>query len=212
MALEATHIRFALDLKDKYGVQNVERYVSGAIYPDSRYVTEVDRLATHPENYMEWDMKRIDDFRKGWFAHLLADHIQWDITKEFLPQVFEGTQGQGSERWVKHTAIKILQDLDDVKKFDIKQYLPFLSHIENPNGEDIEILKKYYDIFPKMYADPNAVNIDSCYEMWKEFGIGDELAKKMKLQAEEYGCDKAVMDAVVKIYPEMLKRANLKKE
>jgi len=30
MALEATHIRLALDLKDKYGVQNVERYVAGS--------------------------------------------------------------------------------------------------------------------------------------------------------------------------------------
>jgi hypothetical protein len=63
-----------------------------------------------------------------------------------------------------------------------------------------------------MYADPEKVNVDSCYEMWKEFGIGDELAVKVKLQAQEYGRDKAVMDAVVKIYPEMLKRANLKKE
>ena len=212
MALEATHIRFALDLKDKYGVQNVERYVAGAIYPDSRYVTEVDRLATHPEDYMEWDMNRINDFRKGWFAHLLADNIQWDITKEFLPQVFDGSQGQGGERWIKHTAIKILQDLDDVRKFDIKQYLPFLLHVENPNGEDIKTVERYNQIFPKMYADPEKVNVDSCYEMWKEFGIDDELAMKVKLQAEEYSRDNTVMDAVVKIYPEMLKRANLKKE
>jgi hypothetical protein len=206
MALEATHIRFALDLKDKYGVQDVERYVAGSIYPDSRYVTEVDRMATHPEDYMEWDMKRIDDFRKGWFAHLLADNIQWDITKKLLPQVFEGSQGQGGERWIKHTAIKILQDLDDVKKFNISQYLPYLAHIENPNGEDMKMMKQYYDIFPTMYANPGAVNIDSCYAMWKEFGIGDELAARVKVQAEQYSKDSTVMDAVVKIYPEMILR------
>lgn len=207
MALEATHIRFALDLKDKYGVQDIERYVSGTIYPDSRYVTKIDRMATHPEDYRAWDMKRIHDFKKGWFAHLLADDIQWGITKELLPQVFEGSQGQGGERWIKHTAIKILQDLDDVRKFDIKHYLPLLSHVENPNGEDIKMLEQYNQIFPKMYADPDKANIDNCYEMWKAFGIDDELANKVKLQAEEYSRDSAVMDVVAKIYPAMLLKA-----
>jgi hypothetical protein len=208
MALEATHIRFALDLKNKYGVKDIEKYVAGSIYPDSRYVTEVDRMATHPENYKDWDMKRIDDFRKGWFAHLLADNIQWDITKELLPRVFEGSQGQGGERWIKYTAIKILQDLDDVKKFDISQYLPYLAHIENPNGEDMKRMKQYYDIFPLMYGRPNAVDIDSCYRMWKAFGINDELAAKVKSQAEGYSQDESIMDTILKIYPAMLLRAN----
>lgn len=207
MALEATHIRFALDLKDKYGVKNIERYVSGVIYPDSRYVTEVDRAATHPEDYREWNLQQVDDFRKGWFAHLLADNIQWNVTKELLPQVFEGSQGQGGERWIKHTAIKILQDMDDVKKFDIKQYLPLLSHVENPNGENVAILKKYNDIFPKMYVDPNTVNLDSYDEMWKVFVIDDEIAMKLKSQAEAYSRDKAIMDTVIKIYPAMILRA-----
>lgn len=98
MALEATHIRFAFDLKAIYGVQDIERYISGAIYPDSRYITGVDRLITHPEHYRDWDLKNINDFQKGWFAHLLADDIQREIIKEFLPQVFEGAQGQGGER------------------------------------------------------------------------------------------------------------------
>lgn len=120
--------------------------------------------------------------------------------------IFEGSRGQGGERWIKYTAIKILQDLDDVRKFDIKSYLPFLAHIENPNGEKIEMLRRYNQIFPKMYADPEKVNIDSCYEMWKEFDIGDELAAKVKLQAEEYSRDASVIGAVLKIYPEMLKR------
>jgi hypothetical protein len=50
MALEATHIRFALDLKDTYGVNDVHAFVSGAVYPDSRYVMGIDRIATHPVN------------------------------------------------------------------------------------------------------------------------------------------------------------------
>jgi hypothetical protein len=60
-----------------------------------------------------------------------------------------------------------------------------------------------------MYADPEKANIDNCYEMWQVFGIGDELATKVKLQAEEYSRDRAVMEAVVKIYPAMLAKARL---
>ena len=38
MALEATHIRFAYDLKEKYKITDLEKYISGLIYPDSRYI------------------------------------------------------------------------------------------------------------------------------------------------------------------------------
>ena len=208
MALEATHIRFAVDLQKKYGIKDPARYISGSIYPDSRYVTKIDRMATHPEDYMSWDLKRIDDFKKGWHAHLMADQIQFDVTRELLPQVFVGSQGQGGERWIKHTALKILQDLDDVKKFDITYYLPFLDHPENPNGENIKTIKQYNAMFQKMYAKPEVMSIDGCYEMWRQFGIGDELAVKLKLQAEAYASDKVVMDAVPQIYPLMLAKAN----
>lgn len=94
-------------------------------------------------------------------------------------------------------------------KFYIKQYLPFLSHIENPNGEDLKTIERYNQIFLEMYADPERVGIDSCYEMWKEFGIEDELAEKVKLQAEEYRHNKMVIDVILRIYPEMLIRAKI---
>jgi hypothetical protein len=207
MALEATHIRFAIDLKDRFNVQNMERYISGTIYPDSRYVTGMDRMATHPEDYTDWDLKRADDFKKGWLVHLFADHIQWEITKELLPKVFEGSEGQGGERWIKHTAIKILQDLDDVRKFDIKSYLPYLRHVENPNGENVKMVERYNLLFLAMYADPATVNIDSCYEMWKAFGIGDELAEKIKFRAGVYLKDKAITETIHRIYPAMLLKA-----
>ena len=65
MALEATHIRFALDLKDKYQVKDLEKYISGTIYPDSRYVSEIGRELTHPKDYLDWDIFAVDDFKKG---------------------------------------------------------------------------------------------------------------------------------------------------
>lgn len=208
MALEATHMRFALDLKDKYQVQDIEKYVVGTIYPDSRYITGIDRALTHPVDYMDWRWDSASDFKKGWLVHLLADKIQWKITQEYLPDVFVGKTGQGSEVWVKHTAIKTLQDMDDVKKFDIKQCLPYLEFVDNPNGEDLKKVKKYNQLFPKCYVEPESMVINKYFEMWKEFGIGDELALKLKIQTEQYGKDDAVMSAVGKIYQQMLDRIN----
>ena len=209
MALEATHMRFALDLKEKFQVRDVEKYIVGAIYPDSRHVTGIDRALTHPVDYIDWHWDTASDFKKGWFAHLLADKMQWLVTKECLPQIFEGEIGPGSEVWVKRTAIKILQDMDDVIRFDIKQYLPYLKFADNPNGEDLKKIKKYNRIFFTTYADPENITIDSYYDTWKKFGIGDELALKVRIKTEQYGKDATVMAAVNKIYQQMLERTKL---
>lgn len=204
MAFQATHIRFALDVKNKYRVKDIKKYVVGTIYPDSRYITGIDRLLTHPTDYLDWHWDTADDFKKGWLVHLLADKIQWLVTKEVLPQVSEGATGQGSEVWVKHTAIKILQDLNDVRKFDIKQYLPYLEYTETPNGEDFEKVKKYNQILSKTYGEPAQTNINSYYEMSREFGIVDELATKISIQVEQYSKDMTVMAVVREIYQKML--------
>ncbi len=205
MALEATHIRYALDVKNKYQVKDVQKYVSGAIYPDSRYITKIDRHLTHPEDFLEWDILKLDDFRKGWYAHLLYDKIQWKVTMEKFPEIFASNDtNQGGERWVKHTALKILQDIDDVKKYTIKDYLPYLDYVENLCGEDLQKLKAYNNIFQRMYINPEQVDINSCYEMWKEFGIGDELADKVKAAAESYNENPSAMKLLLQIYPETL--------
>jgi len=209
MALEATHMRIALDLKEKYQVKDVEKYIVGTIYPDSRYVTGIDRLLTHPADYMDWHWDTAGDFKKGWLVHLLADKIQWQVTKEMLSQVFEGETGQGSEVWVKHTAIKILQDMDDVKKFDIKQCLLYLKFTDNPNGEDLKKMQQYNMILFKTYVDSDNITIDNYHYTWKEFGIGDDLVAKVKLQTEKYSKDEVVMAAVSKIYQQMLERIKI---
>lgn len=42
MALEGTHIRFALDVGDKYNIKDLGKYISGTLYPDSRYITGIN--------------------------------------------------------------------------------------------------------------------------------------------------------------------------
>ena len=207
MALEATHIRFALDLKAKYKIQNIKKYVSGSIYPDSRYVTKIERELTHPEDFLDSKFFQSDDFRKGWHAHLLCDKIQWKVTKELLPEVFKGQTGQGSQVWVRHSAIKILQNIYDIKKFPITEYLGCLDYVENPNGEDIKTLKKYNTMFKKMYSNSETVSIEREFDIWKFFGISDVLALQVKERVMGYSANKSMMRVILKIYPVSLKRA-----
>lgn len=204
MALEATHIRFALDLKDAYGVADLDAFVSGSIYPDSRYVTGIDRLATHPEDYLNDKEFWRTDFRKGWHAHLLCDTVQGKKMSELLPTV---KSGPSEESWIERTAIKILQDIDDAKRFDFAKYLACLAYIENPNGEAIEKMREYHAIFSVMYADPQNVTIKHAYDMWGAFGVGDELRGKVKTKAEQFSADAEIMLGTQKLYDAMLVEA-----
>jgi hypothetical protein len=203
MALEASHIRLALDIQDLLGVENIDAYVSGSIYPDSRYVTGIDRIATHPEDYRNDLVFQASDFNKGWYAHLLADEMQQAAMKEILPVTQTGT---GLESWIKRSAIKILQDIDDASKFDLAKYLQCLKHIENPNGEDIAKMKEYQDIFPWMYADLMKYNEDIALQMWLKFGVGEENVEKMRITVETYSKDGDIMQGVRGLYGVMLAR------
>jgi hypothetical protein len=207
MALEGTHIRFALDLKDKYGVTDLCKYIVGTVYPDSRYVTNIAREATHPEDFPKWDIESANDFKKGWAVHLLADEVQYHIIQEFLPETFRGERGQGSETWIKQSAVKTLQDMEDMKGFDIKPHLPCLRQAETPNGESVEAMERYYGIFLEMYADPQRLGITSGYEMWRRLGVSDDLCEQIELKVESYASDPQTMAAIKGIYPEMLRRA-----
>lgn len=204
MALEATHIRFALDLKDYFEVRNICEYLSGTIYPDSRYVSGIDRNLTHPKGLFERKHTELSDFEKGWLAHLMCDDIQFKLTMEKFPEIAQMEEGQGNARWVNHTALKILQDMEDVKEFDIKSHLACLEHVFNPNGEDLEKIKEYNAIFPTMYEDPNNMSLDSFYEMWSKFNVGDELVQKLRESTERQGADSRTMHLVASLYEEML--------
>jgi len=208
MALEASHIRFALDIKERLEVRDIKKYVSGVIYPDSRYVTKIDRELTHPQELLDNHYLHLDDFNKGCYAHLLYDKILRDYTKETLSKMFldvESFQDPGQELWIRLTALKILQDIDDVKKYDISAYLPYLDHVENLNGENVDVLLRYNKYFQKMYTMPQQVSIKNYYEMWKFLGIGLDLAKKVKTQTEAYQKNSIIQEFIKTVYRQTLK-------
>jgi len=89
-----------------------------------------------------------------------------------------------------------------------RNILPCLAYIETPNGEDEAKMREYQSIFPEMYADIGGLDIADGEEMWKKFGVGDEIAAKMRETAEAYTQDESVMRHVRNLYEAMLSTGN----
>lgn len=205
MALGATHIRFAKDLKDKYGVSDMRAYLSGTLYPDSRYVTGVERSITHPKD-LEAPFFQSTDFNKGWLAHLICDNVQYQITEEWIPEAFDGTKGEGSTKWINLTALKVLQDIDDFQKFDVKQYALLLDYVQTPNGEPEDKIKEFNQAYMSVYVSP-VTGISQLCGLLRRVKVGGELTAAIRAKSEEYAANPNIMRIVPKIYPEMLRRA-----
>ena len=204
MALEATHIRFALDLKDKYQVQNIKKYISGTIYPDSRYVTGIDRNLTHNNKILKPKFAK-DDFRKGWQVHQICDIAQhFILRKQILFLNRHPIKGWQENKWVEFTSAKIIQDMADMQKFDIQQVIKFLEYVENPNGEDIKKVKKYNQIMVDLYKDKTITTVEDNYKMWLALGINNELGNKVKEKTHEFLKDKKLVKEIESCYKIML--------
>lgn len=209
MALQATHIRFAIEMKDKCSPSNLEEFIAGTVYPDSRYVTNTPRELTHPHDFIKWDLKKIDDFKKGWFLHLLCDKVQGEATQALLPGIFLEV-GRYDEGWVKYTAIKILQDFYELKHFDLRPYLPYLKHARNPNGEDIEKIKWHNQIFFDTYVDQEKVELESHFPISKKLGTSEPVITMLKKWVMKYHEDETIMGGIAEMYPMMVRLAREK--
>jgi hypothetical protein len=208
MALEGTHIRFAVDVKERYQVLSVDEYITGAMYPDSRYITKTERVLTHPKDFRDWDISKLPDFKKGWFTHLLCDELHLPLIRQKFPSLVSSpTIEQDSEEWIRLTAIKVLQDLDDVRKFDIVKYLPYLNFVTAYNREDRNLLLQYYGINRELYMQPEKLNLENYGTKLHKLGLTKELAGRVINKATEFSEDKAIMQSIPEMYPEILAKS-----
>ncbi len=207
MALQATHIRFAIEMKDKCSPSNLEEFIAGTVYPDSRYVTNTPRELTHLHDFMEWDLNKIDDFKKGWFLHLLCDKVQEETTLKLFPDIFSKEGKQYDEGWAKYTVIKMLQDFYELENFDLKPYLPYLKHARNPNGEDIEKIKWHNQIFSDMYTEQEKIELEDHLPISRKLGASESVIESLKKWTENFRADTAIMEKIQRMYPEMIRLA-----
>lgn len=204
MPLEATHIRFALDLQDKYNVKNINQYMSGAIYPDSRYVTGIDKKLTHDDKFLLPEFA-IDDFRKGWQVHQICDLVYNYVQKKLFPELFPRSYDlYNKQDWIASTALKIILDIDDAQAFDIQKSLEFLDYAQNPNGEDISSIENYNKTMVGLYKDKKITTVEENIK-WLTLGPSAELKDRVRVKAEEFLTDQAILVRVKSIYEEMIK-------
>ena len=208
MSLEATHIRFALDLKEKYQVRDIEKYISGTIYPDSRYVTKINRELTHNDDILKPEFAK-DDFRIGWQVHQICDIMQNIMKNKVLPGPFsKNYNGYDEHHWINYTAINIIRDMNDMQQFPIQEYLKFLEYAFNPNGENIDDIKKYNQIIIDLYKNKKRTSAEDYYNKLHALGVTEELSVKVKRKTEEFLKDKRLVEKIEHTYIDMIENYN----
>jgi len=203
MALPGTHIRFALDLQDVLVISDLDAYISGTLYPDSRYFKKIDRELTHPKELIA-DFLRADDFKKGWAVHLICDRLQREIVSEHQPSIFDKDY---DHEFVYFTACKILQDMCDTREFDIARHVSSMNIVQAPNEESVEQLEKYYGGIRRIYSSGGIMTVDRLLGIFNSTSEFEEFVKKIRIQCSEYEKSDGATRMFDMIYPEMLARA-----
>jgi hypothetical protein len=154
MSFQAAHLRFAQKVQDIIHPQDLTRYFSGTLYPDSRYITGVDRAKTHTDVRIE--PKKIldltDDFDKGWQVHLWYDKLGLHhLDQIVLNRSWTPNDADDVEVWSQLTGAKLIEDLYWWQNTDWQQILPYLKFTNNPHNEDKQILNNWYQHFIDFY-------------------------------------------------------------
>ena len=175
MALIMTHIRFALDVKRFFSIQALRPYISGTVYPDSRWTSGIDRDLTHHPRFLEPGFPT-DDFTTGWHLHCLYDECQKAVHHPLFPHL---EQLNRLDRWIQLSVAKVIQDMNDLQHFNVKQMLKHLDHIETRNGEDRDAVKRFYDIIRETYSREQIPTPGDYEQLWLKVGLNEETVGKL---------------------------------
>lgn len=205
MALMATHIRFALEKREEYGANDMREYISGSMYPDSRYFTGIDRALTHPTRFSGQSIIELGDFEKGWYAHLVCDLAQGRAIKNLFVKEVEGLQTT-DDQWGVRTAIKALQDIEDARAFDVRAYVAMAVSDKTPNGERVEDMGAYYALFRQLYA-RDVLTYQEEFSVWEKVGMAELAVRRAEELAEKMWNDSTARERVTKLFSRTLQFA-----
>ena len=105
---------------------------------------------------------------------------------------------------LKVTGIKIIQEIQIFETFNIQEFLPFLDYIENPNNEDIQLIKKSNSITQKIYHNKTKITIGDNIDIWRGLMLNEPLLDRIKQSAVLLIANKNITDTVKDLYQEML--------
>lgn len=179
MAFEATHVRFARDLKTRLKIQNEIAYYSGCVYPDSRYVTGVSRQSTHAEAPYGVTMS---DFEKGQFTHLVYDRV---IAKQYLDTTsWKDYPINGfNAAWEQLSGAKLAED--QVSYEVLGGDTVILRSLETPahpvHDEEMSVLEYYYLRLRNLYE--QKPTMEDYYDLLGVFHVPEVSAMQVILAA-----------------------------
>ena len=206
MALQATHFRIAKDLAETIEIKDLEAYYCGALYPDSRYRTDIPRSDTHgpqcPHNPFD---PSLTDFEKGWATHLLYDEISGAMQKAIMPTDMIHTMNL-DHTWAYFTAIKIVEDMFCVDAIgtDIS-ILTKLVVQETPNNELIDILYEHYSSLDTLYGSQSP-SFEHHQQQFLDMNLPKAIIADMRLIAEELMQNETEAQKIKTIYDETLRQ------
>ncbi|MBU4314966.1 hypothetical protein KJ673_01015 [Patescibacteria group bacterium] len=153
MAMQATHVRFALEFEKELGIVDRALYLSGVMYPDSRYMCRVDRGLTHNPSLKIADTLVGSDFEKGWKIHVLYDMLQHDHILGLFG-ITDKVDGY-SDDWFVISSAKLVEDIESYKLLKESKVMESISPTCAPNNEDQSKLSRWYDMQRSVYCSEN---------------------------------------------------------
>lgn len=167
MALPATHIRFAASIAAEHVIGDMGDYLSGTLYPDSRWLTGVDRKQTHARRFLDPAFPT-DAFTLGWHVHCVCDRIQSKLHEQLLDGLPDLT---AEERWILFSAAKVVQDMYDAELIDLNSRMPMLTRAAAPNNESKDLVFEYLRRVCRVYLGGKASTWDRYARLWQAVNL-----------------------------------------
>lgn len=202
MALPATHIRFAVALAEHLSVAAMPAYLSGTLYPDSRWMTGLEREHTHGRRFLERDFAS-DDFSLGWHIHCSCDRIQGDIHGDLLGDL---SQLSPDERWIRVSAAKAVQDANDAAMGKIQRHLSQLTDNRTPNGESVEGVSAYLELVGRVYRRNVQPAWSDYAALWAGVGLDRQRISRIEKQVGRIMGDETLVNTLYDAFQEMVHR------
>ena len=202
MALPATHLRIAEGLADSFSIASKQQYLSGTLYPDSRWLTGVDRQSSHSQACSQSDFIT-DDFTLGWHIHCSSDLIQTALFYDHFPAI---ANLDADAQWLQLSVFKMLQDREDMMAFDLDTALSKLTHVRSPNGEDPQKVQEYLDLVRNTYHGKKRLDMEEYYNLWIGVGLAPEVAAAIMTETRRKAEDQKLIEQLKAICPKITTR------
>jgi hypothetical protein len=167
LALPATHIRFAVSVADRLPVADMGAYLSGTVYPDSRWLTGVDRKQTHARRFLDPAFPS-DAFTLGWHIHCVCDRIQGALYDQLLDGL---ALLDADARWIRISAAKVVQDMQDAALAELDKRLPLLVRAQTPNSESKDQVDAYMRLVRRAYRCQAQPTWPAYARLWLDVGL-----------------------------------------